>query len=145
MLDTLVYESRAAEALTDTELEVVLIGSRVRNARRGVTGVLLKRDRHILQLLEGPSEAVERTFAAIAASPLHGDVAVLARGPAPTRVFDTWHMGFCDFQALHVRSLSTDAWLDVMPAVRARAGGHPAVGALLARWSELTDGDAGPA
>lgn len=140
MLDTLAYESRATEALTDAELEVVLIGSRVRNARRGVTGVLLKRDDRILQLLEGPPDAVERTFAAIAASPLHRHVRVLARGPAAQRVFDRWHMGFCDFQSLHGRAASTDAWHEVLPTVREQAAGHPVVDALLARWDDVTDG-----
>jgi hypothetical protein len=41
MLQALLYESRADARLTDAELEVVLIGSRVRNARRGITGAMV--------------------------------------------------------------------------------------------------------
>ena len=49
MIDALLYESRADERLTDAELEVILIGSRLRNARRGITGALLRDGDRIVQ------------------------------------------------------------------------------------------------
>ncbi|WP_407908521.1 BLUF domain-containing protein [Lysobacter claricitrinus] len=142
MLDTLVYESRADARLTDAELEVILIGSRVRNGRRGITGALLKRDARILQLIEGPTAEIERTFAAIAASPLHHDVRVLRRETGLDRVFDRWHMGFYDFQTLHGRSDSTDAWLRALPALQVQASTNPVLAVLLERWNEVSNGAA---
>ena len=138
MLDALVYESRADPRLTDAELEVVLIGSRVRNARRGITGVLLKHDDRIVQYLEGPPEALDRMLLAIGNSPLHHDLAVLARTPAPDRLFDRWHMGFHGFVGDHRRAASTDAWLESLDSVRARRGANPAIDALVARWDAFT-------
>jgi hypothetical protein len=132
-MHALVYESRADERLTDAELEVILIGSRVRNARRGITGVLLKHEDCIVQYLEGEADAIERTFTAIAASPLHHDLRVLARADDVERVFDRWHMGFHGFHALHRRAASTGEWLESLALLR-DAPVHPALAALVARW-----------
>jgi len=115
MLDSLVYTSRADDALTDTELELVLIRSRVLNAARGLTGALLKRGNRIAQYLEGEPDALTRTFAAIVASPLHGDVVVLARAPGVQRHFSEWHMGFVDFQQRRGRDDATAAWRMAAP------------------------------
>ena len=136
-MHALVYESRADERLTDTEIEVILIGSRVRNARRGITGALLKRDARIVQYLEGDPATLERTFAAIAASPLHHDVSVLDRADVVQRVFDRWHMGFHGFHASHHRATSTGEWLESLDALR---NAHPAnapLDRLVACWDAL--------
>lgn len=118
MIDSLVYTSRAAPELTDTELELVLIRSRTLNAMRGLTGVLLKAGDDIIQYLEGPPGALERTFERIEASPLHRDVRVLGRASGIERVFGQWHMGFRDFQRQHQRMASTDEWAAALPLAR---------------------------
>ena len=141
MLDALVYESHADPSLTDTELEVILIGSRVRNARRGITGALLKRDTRILLLPDGPGLDVERTCAASAASPFHDHVRVLHRANGLDRVFDRWHMGFFDYQSLHARAAGTNAWLDTLPQLDAQARANPVLAALLERWKAITAHD----
>jgi hypothetical protein len=134
MLQALLYESRADARLTDAELEVILIGSRVRNARRGITGALLKRDARIVQYLEGEAAALDRTFAAIAASPLHHDVTVLERAGGVARVFDRWHMGFHGFHAQHSRATATEEWLDSLAMLR-EAPRNAALDRLVARWN----------
>ncbi|WP_166636930.1 BLUF domain-containing protein [Cognatilysobacter terrigena] len=138
MLDALVYESHADPRLTDAELEVILIGSRVRNARRGITGALLKRDVRIVQMIEGPADEIDRTFAAIAASPFHRHVQVLRRASGLERIFDRWHMGFFDFQSLHVRGATTATWIDTLPELQAHAATNPVLATLLERWTEIT-------
>lgn len=140
MLDSLVYTSHATDALTDTELELVLLRSRVVNAARGLTGALLKRDRLIVQYLEGPPDALERTLAAIVASPLHREVHIHARAHGVQRQFDTWHMAFWDFQRLRHRDADTSHWLD---AIEQRQRFDPANTPLLrlvAFWHELGTG-----
>lgn len=139
MIDALVYESRADDRLNDAELEVLLVASRVRNARRGLTGVLVKRDGRVLQYLEGPTDALQRTFDAIAASPLHHDVRVLARAGGVERAFDRWHMGFCDVQSRAERTDATAAFVDARPDPAAAAA-NPALACLLARWDALAGG-----
>ena len=136
-MHALVYQSRADERLTDTELEVILIGSRVRNARRGITGVLLKHDDRIVQYLEGERAAIDRTFEAIAGSSLHRDVTVVGRADGVVRAFDRWHMGFHGFQSQHSRAASTGEWLDSLALLR-RAPANPALDRLIAQWDVFT-------
>lgn len=64
------------------------------NPRNHVTGVLVFDRGLFVQLLEGPRDGVERTLAAIAADPRHGEVAVRLREPAPERLFADWSMAF---------------------------------------------------
>lgn len=137
-MHALLYESRADERLTDTELEVILIGSRVRNARRGITGVLLKRGERIVQYLEGESAAIDRTFDAIAASSLHREVTLLERVGDVERIFDRWHMGFHGFHADHRRAASTGEWLDSLERLRPGPG-NPALDRLVAFWDRFAD------
>ena len=138
-MHALVYESRADERLTDTELEVILIVSRVRNARRGITGVLLKHGDRIVQYLEGERAAIDRTFDAIAGSALHRDVTVVERADGVERVFDRWHMGFHGHQAQHSRSASTGEWLESLALLR-ELPGNPVLDRLVARWDAFTAG-----
>jgi hypothetical protein len=135
-MHALVDESRANERLTDTELDVILIGSRVRNARRGVTGVLLKHDDRIVQYLEGDPAALARTFAASEASPLHRELAVLARAEHVERVFDRWHMGFFNLHSLASRDASTAAWQQQRPD-RAQASPGSPLAVLLERGDDF--------
>lgn len=136
MLEALVYESQAGERLTDAELEVVLVGSRVRNARRGITGVLLKHDGRIVQYLEGPPEALDRTFAAIEASVLHDTVRVLARTAIPARVFDGWQMAFTEFQPSHQLMAATDDWRRDLPRLRT-IDANPPLARLIDCWDSF--------
>lgn len=137
MPHALVYTSRAEPALTETELEVVLVKSRALNSMRGITGALLKRGRDIVQYLEGEPAALDRTFERIAASPLHRDVAIVVRTGEVARVFDRWHMAFHDLQRLHSRSGSTHDWEGALADVqRASAANEPAR-VLLEQWTAL--------
>ena len=89
-----VYVSAARHAFTSAELEALLEKSRANNSRDGVSGVLLYRDGDFLQVLEGPEEAVRRTYARIARDPRHGGVIVLDESEITERNFGEWSMGF---------------------------------------------------
>lgn len=134
MIDALVYRSRACPSLTETELELILIRSRVLNGMRGITGALIKQGGEIVQYLEGPREAIDRTLARIAASPHHEALEVLARAGGIERQFDTWHMGFVDFQRQHERAASTEHWVDRLPAAREVGACNPLLAVLLEQW-----------
>lgn len=139
MLDALVYTSRATEALTDAELDVILLRSRTLNAMRGLTGALLKRDDVVVQYLEGEPQALERTFARIAQSPLHRDLKVEARASGVRRQFTTWHMGFRDFQRHHRRDEATAEWITAAPDAQSIDPHNAALLRLLELWHELGD------
>ena len=138
MLESLVYRSVATPALTDTELDVVLLHARTVNAIRGLSGALVKHGVEIVQYLEGPADALERTFAKIAASPLHRDIEVLARAAGVERQFAVWHMGFCDLQRLHHRDAATHEWRAALEHARPAAAANAPLASLVEWWDGHT-------
>ncbi len=91
---SLVYVSAATHPFTPAELETLLEKSRTNNTRDGVSGVLLYRDGDFLQVLEGPEEAVRRTYERISRDRRHGGVIVLDDSEIQERNFGAWSMGF---------------------------------------------------
>ena len=77
----------------DSVLADILRASQKNNARDGITGMLLYADGNFLQVLEGPPEAVERTFARIERDPRHTQVIVMSDEPTQRRDFADWSMG----------------------------------------------------
>ncbi|MBC9733636.1 BLUF domain-containing protein [Nocardioides marmotae] len=96
MLLSLTYVSSAVALAGAEDLVGALEDFRPRNHDRGITGVLLYRGGNIIQVLEGPAEQVERTFAAIERDPRHRGVIVLLREQVEQRAFPDWSMGFRD-------------------------------------------------
>ena len=90
----LVYASVANQEFSLAQLAELLAAARAQNAQVGVTGLLLYHEGSFLQLLEGPSEAVDDTFFRIERDPRHSGVHVLLRGRVESREFDQWSMGF---------------------------------------------------
>lgn len=89
-----VYVSAARHPFTPAELDALLEQSRANNRRDGVSGMLLYRDGDFLQVLEGPEEAVRRTYERIARDPRHVGVIVLDESEITQRSFGDWSMGF---------------------------------------------------
>lgn len=135
-IDALTYRSDATGALTPEALEHMLLRSRAINAARGITGVLVTCGPAIVQYIEGPPVALARTFRAIAASPLHRDVRVLARAERVARRFDRWHMGFARFEPLRAGDEAGE-WTAILAMLRADPAGNDAFTALLDRWDAI--------
>lgn len=94
----LVYASKNFMHGTDAEVAQVvaqiLETSQRNNARVDVTGALMFNAGAFAQVLEGPRRAIEGTFERIQRDTRHGDVTVLQCGPAESRGFTNWSMGF---------------------------------------------------
>jgi len=90
----LMYVSKAAAGVDGKTVEEILDVARPRNARSGVTGLLVYSGTHFLQLLEGPEEQVGEVFDAIRGDQRHQDVVVLLTEHAETRQFPGWSMGY---------------------------------------------------
>ena len=84
----------------DQRIRAILDTSRRHNTNDNVTGALLATAAGFAQVLEGPREAVERTFERINIDPRHADVTVLSFTPAERRSFPDWPIGFCGQNAL---------------------------------------------
>lgn len=92
----IIYLSAASHLFSKSELVALLEKSRVKNARLGITGILLYRDGDFLQLLEGEETAVRQLYRQIEADARHTAVTSLIEEQCEERLFADWSMGFRD-------------------------------------------------
>jgi hypothetical protein len=92
----IIYRSTAAPGLDKAEMIRLLYHARVANEARGVTGVLLQSEQHLLQILEGPTWKLFAAFEAIRRDPRHTAVEVLFERSIPQATFPHWPMRYFD-------------------------------------------------
>ncbi|HYM03971.1 MAG TPA: BLUF domain-containing protein, partial [Stellaceae bacterium] len=107
----LVYISIAPRRYTDSEMTALLAQCRRSNAALGVTGVLLYKDGHFMQALEGPQDVVENLYARICRDPRHRDAIRMLDQTVDTRDFAEWSMGY---RRLDRSDLPGDGFEDVL-------------------------------
>ena len=90
----IVYASTAAKLFSSNELFEWIEQFRAKNARLGITGLLLYKHGAFMQALEGEEEAVRAIFAIIRADQRHHHILTLVTMPVPARQFPDWSMGF---------------------------------------------------
>ena len=73
----LIYTSTASRLMSDLDLTDLLENCRNRNARDGLTGMLLYKDGSFMQVLEGEIEKILSTFARIQKHTRHKDILLL--------------------------------------------------------------------
>jgi hypothetical protein len=88
----LIYSSEATGEMARTDLEQMLEESRLRNAKRDITGVLVFSDGVFFQVLEGERDDVEDLMDRIRRDPRHHDLKVILEEETAGRVFPTWRM-----------------------------------------------------
>src|ERR1700688_667864 len=89
----LVYASSALQPFTKPELQALLEQARQKNAKLGLTGMLLYKDGNFMQTLEGEKEAVTELVSTIERDARHKGVLVLSRGASEDRLFSNGSMG----------------------------------------------------
>lgn len=94
MLLSLVYVSSAIRLLDDQELHNLLEECRERNARLGITGMLLYKDGNFMQVLEGEDQTVRDLAHDIERDRRHKNFTVLVEEPIDHREFSNWTMAF---------------------------------------------------
>ncbi|MFL9842629.1 BLUF domain-containing protein [Sphingomonas sp. ST-64] len=88
----IMYISSSTASCAPVDVAKILTVSRHNNARDAITGLLYADGRRFLQVLEGPTDAVERAFVRIAADSRHRAVVVLSRRAIEAREFGEWAM-----------------------------------------------------
>jgi hypothetical protein len=83
----------------------LLLQSREKNTRLGLTGMLLYKDGNFIQALEGPDDAVEALYRSIERDPRHHGVLRLTRQPIQDREFAAWSMGFQNLDEANLQQL----------------------------------------
>lgn len=105
----MLYISTARERVTPEMLADILRSSRRNNAIADVTGLLIVGGRRFLQALEGPDDAVRRTYARIADDPRHFAVVQLACDSIEQRQFGAWAMGAQSGRAVRAEASVSEA------------------------------------
>ncbi len=90
-LTQLIYSSRPF-GFDDAILSQILLTARRNNPNANITGCLICRGDLYLQLLEGPDEAINRLYAAIAEDDRHIEVTRRMHRITETRMFGDWAM-----------------------------------------------------
>jgi hypothetical protein len=126
---SLLYLSEGTVPFSQEDLRALLTKSREDNAKLGITGMLLFKHGHFLQVLEGIKETVLVLYKKISLDSRHARITTLFQGVSPQRDFPNWSMGFHDLSApdtirmrgfshfLHT-SLTTADFLDAERAKR---------------------------
>ncbi|MFM7182270.1 MAG: BLUF domain-containing protein [Verrucomicrobiales bacterium] len=122
-LYSLVYISRETAPMSRQELLALLAQSRPKNQARNITGLLVHKAGHFLQVLEGPKDNMEALMATIAADSRHQKVSILVRDAIEQRRFGNWSMALADWP--EEDAATTKAWshlLDEFARSQARFG-----------------------
>ena len=90
----LIYISTARSVLSEQELDGILRVSRRKNQMVDVTGLLIVGGRRFLQALEGPADAVMKTYDRIKADSRHFAAVILSDREIAERSFSEWAMGY---------------------------------------------------
>ena len=90
-LSQLIYTSRPF-GFDEAALDDILTSARSLNTQTGDTGALICRADRYLQLLEGPRDAVNETYARILRDDRHVEVILLHAGDTAERLFPDWSM-----------------------------------------------------
>lgn len=86
------YVSRVSEGTDVAEILNALGHFREKNLALGITGCIAFENDRIMQVIEGPREAVEAMFGAICRDPRHTEVVELERKPIERISFRHWGM-----------------------------------------------------
>jgi hypothetical protein len=93
----LIYRSTCSESfLPNEDLKALVQQSAENNRRDGITGLLLLSGDQFLQVLEGPSPAVNRLFRRLCRDERHYDIELIAFEQIGPRYFDDWCMHLVD-------------------------------------------------
>ena len=90
----LLYSSYATSEFDDLKLKELLIQSREKNKRLGITGMLYFFEGKFIQLIEGEEKEVLQLGKTISTDPRHEHFMILKEGPIANRFFKEWDMGF---------------------------------------------------
>lgn len=91
---SVIYISSAKSDFSDADLAALLKQSREKNARLDITGMLLYKNGNIIQVLEGPDDAVHQLIKTIQADDRQHGVIQLLERQIEQRQFPDWTMGF---------------------------------------------------
>lgn len=89
----LIYCSAATHEMSSKELSELVTIARKKNAKTGITGMLLYSDKSFFQVLEGDEEQIDELFDLISSDTRHNKLTTIIKEKIPHREFGDWTMG----------------------------------------------------
>jgi hypothetical protein len=102
----LLYISDISAAGSGEQLENILRTAQKNNAANGLTGVLISGGNVFMQVLEGPEQAVLRTYVNILDDRRHGNCRLIYISPVSGRLFSNWSMGSIESNPLEFQDVT---------------------------------------
>lgn len=130
----LVYGSNAAKAFSNAELFEMLEQWRAKNARLGVTGLLIYRDGAFIQSLEGEEPIVRALYAQICADDRHFQLYTVQAISIAERQFPDWSMGFKNLDGVDVAAFPGYNPHPIVPGTADEASVRASVALRLLAW-----------
>ena len=100
-----VYTSVSTRFASPQDLAEILGSARDHNEADRISGMLLYRRGHFLQVLEGPDGHLSALLDKLKKDPRHRDLQILSDGTIAARAFGTWSMAFQDVSGLEPEEL----------------------------------------
>ena len=100
----MIYISEAYEQICYSDIQKILESSKAHNSRDDITGLLVYKDHHFLQILEGNESAVMKTMGRIIQDRRNRHIRVLTESTSNQRIFENWVMAFHDGDIDHSAS-----------------------------------------
>ncbi len=105
----LVYVSTSTRIFSKKDLLKLVAASRQRNARMGITGMLVHKNGQFMHLIEGEEETVTLLMEKIGRDKRHGELITLLTGQQETRQYPGWTLGFKNLNTSHSKAIESYA------------------------------------
>lgn len=92
----LVYISQAANYICYSDIQKIIETAQEHNEMNGLTGALIFKDQHFIQILEGEEHVVFETLGRIIQDRRGHHLRVLVESHSNQRIFDRWPLAFYD-------------------------------------------------
>jgi len=92
MQSRLIYTSTFRPHISDDDIAALVDKASTFNRQHDITGVLAVENLRVCQILEGPSEPVEKLFASIRKDARHGSINLLDKAEIRKPHFQDWGM-----------------------------------------------------
>lgn len=100
MIDRLVYRSLAVGTLPEAAIDRIFSSSLLKNKRLGITGALGFSELTYIQLLEGPTSAIDELLRTLESDRRHTGLTILLRGASHRRLLPGWSMARVDLATM---------------------------------------------
>lgn len=112
----LVYTSQSRNPIDDELVNSILQASKKNNPEKDITGFLTARGDYLLQLLEGPEDAVKALYQHISKDTRHHRITLQGSAVIEKRLTANWNMGY--IRELKETQPSTRELLDLFDLAR---------------------------